>query len=259
MDFYVIPPNSRLELMHLGKRYFCLAQHYLNNEKYRQFFKEVKKTGAWITLDNGAGDHALITEQLLLECTEDLMPNEVIPPDTLFDSFTTLEALNSFISKMDSKLKDRVEIFGCPQGNTQQEWIDCYLEMLANPAVKTIGMSKLGIPHAFLGKAENDQGIMESRHLAVDYLLTNDLIQKPLHFLGMGSPLEMEKYKKLNNSLFRSTDSCNTVWSGMNNLDWSNSEFQRMPTPKDYFERQVTEDQLTFVLSNINWFNNFLL
>ncbi len=39
MDFYVIPPNSNMELMKKGDRFFCLSQIYLRNEEYRNFIK----------------------------------------------------------------------------------------------------------------------------------------------------------------------------------------------------------------------------
>lgn len=259
IDFYTIPPNSQMGMMHLGKRYFCLAQHYYNNEEYRNFFKQQRDVGHWVTLDNGAGDHALITEDILVWCMKDLMPNEVIPPDVLFDKQTTITNLESFIDRMVKEdLIDKIEIFFCPQGKDKQEWLECYEYGICRSVVKTIGMSKLAIPHAWNGDASNDQGIMEARHAAVDHLLEVGLIQKPLHFLGMGSPLEMQKYKELNNPLFRSTDSCNSIWSAMNEFDWTKAQFQRIRTPHDYFEREMTEEQIILAKSNIEWFENLL-
>ncbi len=259
MDFYVIPPNSQLNLMSEGKRYFCLAQHYYNSEEYRNYFKGAKAHGHWVTLDNGAGDHDLITEDVLMWCAQDLMPNEIIPLDYLFDMKKTLFALQSFLERMiEEQLIDKIEIFAVPQGNTAEEWEVCYRTMLINPYVKTLGMSKLGIPHAFLGEAKDDQGIMEARHLAVDRLMKMNYIEKPLHFLGMGNPLEMQKYIALNNPLFRSTDSCNSILSGMLGYSWEEGNFTRNKTPKNYFDLEMTEDQITLAKSNIQYLRNLL-
>jgi len=188
-----------------------------------------------------------------------LMPNEVVPPDTLFDRDKTLFSLSSFIKRMrEEDLLKEIEIFAAPQGKTKEDWLNCYEEMLNNSDVTTIGLSKLGVPFAWLGEAKDDQNIMEARHLCVDYLLENNLIHKPLHFLGMGSPMEFVKYKELNNPLFRSTDSCNSIWSAMNGLDWNKEQFERIPTPKDYFDREMTADQISLAKSNIQWFKQLL-
>lgn len=257
IDCYIIPPNKHLELMHHGDRYFCLAQLYRTNKEYRDFFKTQKRFGKWITLDNGAGDHALITEDILFDCMIDLMPNEVIPPDTLFNKDVTLKALHSFVERMKAaNLLDKIQIFACPQGEDKEAWLSCYSSMLKNPNVSTIGMSKLAIPHAFVGQTSTDQGIKEARNQAFALLKEKGLLQKPLHFLGMGDPTEFGVYK--NEPMVRSTDSCNTVWSGANSIDFAAGNFTRIKTPHDYFDLSFTDEQLTMALSNITWFRNLL-
>lgn len=249
MNNYIIPPNNHLDLMHLGDRYFCLAQIYKENEEYRNFFKEMKRLGKWVTLDNGAGDHAMITEDILFDCMIDLMPSEVIPPDTLFDADTTLASLDSFIERMKAaNLLDKIEIFACPQGKDQTDWIQCYKVMLMNPHVTTIGMSKLAIPHAWNGDASNDQGIKEARNACFFYLKESGLLKKPLHFLGMGDPTEFAFYK--GEPLVRSTDSCNTVWSAMNDIRFTEGNFKRIRTPHDYFERTISPGILPIIYQN---------
>lgn len=258
MDFYIIPPVAHLDLIKSGKRAFCLTQLYQKHEHYRKFFKQLKTDGWWITLDSGIGDHNPVTQDELFEATLDLMPSEVIPLDTLFNKSETILNLMDFIHRLKTAgLVYRVQIMGCPQGNTKEEWINCYNYMLNEPAVRTIGMSKLTIPKTWLNKTD-DQGIMEARYLCVDYLLENNLVQKPLHFLGMGSPLEMVKYKELNNPLFRSTDSCNSIWSAMNCQSWFRGHFDRIQTPKDYFDRMMIEPEMDLAKENIDWFKNLV-
>lgn len=253
MQAYIIPPNKNLDLMHLGDgRYFCLAQIYYTNQEYRTFFKEQVKRGKWVTLDNGAGDHALITEDILFDCMLDLMPSEVIPPDVLFDSETTLKNLDSFISRMqDANLLSKIQIFACPQGEDRNAWLSCYEKMLVNPHVSTIGMSKLAIPHTFIGQTSTDQGIKEARNEAFALLKEYGWLQKPLHFLGMGDPTEFAAYK--NEPMARSTDSCNTVWSAMNDIDFTMGDFTRIKTPHDYFDREVSKTALPLAYQNIQF------
>jgi hypothetical protein len=243
--------------MDLGsKRIFGLAHLYVQYEHYRDFLKARKKEGYFITMDNSAAEKALVTEDILIEVVRDLMPHEVISPDHLFDKDNTIKSLNSFVKRMkQEELYGKVEIFAVPQGGTKEEWLDCYNYMLIHPDVHTIGMSKLGIPHAFLGQAKDDQGIMEARHECVDLLLQADLIKKPLHFLGMGNPLEMKKYVALNNPLFRSTDSCNSVWSAMCGISWEHGDYRRIKTPHNYFEQKMSEANIELAISNIEFFH----
>lgn len=254
MDFYVIPPLAHLDLMHQGKgnRYFCLAQLYKKSPEYREFFRERVREGAWVTLDNGAGDHDVVTEEDLFTAMEDLLPSEVIPPDYLFDCDRTMSAFALFVTQMRMRLEfDKIEIFACPQGATRDEWVECYTHFLNIPQVNTIGMSKIAVPKAFLDKT-GDTDIAEARNIAYDYLKTRGLLHKPLHFLGMGDPREFRHYK--GDPIIRSTDSCNTVWAGMNDIKFPGGDFRRIPTPKDYFDRTMSSYERMVAQLNIDWF-----
>lgn len=253
MDFYVIPPLSNMSLMHSGDRYFCLAQLYLKDEKYRKFFLELPEE-SWVTLDNGAGDHDLVTEDQLFQVMEELMPNEVIPPDVLFDSTVTVENACRFYERMQQEgLDDKIEIFFCPQGQTQADWLDCYEWALDREWIATIGLSKIAVPQAFL-QEKGDVGIMEARHNCFNYLKVKGLLRKPLHLLGMGDAREFAYYSQFKEGEYiRSSDSCNTVWSAMNDIDWHEGNFERIPTPKDYFDRdKLTQEQLVFFENNVD-------
>lgn len=259
MEFYVIPPLGELELMNLGDRYFCLAQLYMDpaNVEYRNFFKQKVAEGKWVTLDNGAGDHSLVNEDMLINATLDLMPSEVIPPDVLFDGITTIRNLESFLTAMEQRgLLGKVEVFGCPQGANKDEWLFVYKYMLNHPHVNTIGFSKIAVPFAFL-EAKDDTLIREARVMAYDMLKAAGLIRKPIHCLGAGDPREFIRYQ--NDPLMRSTDSCFSVWSAMNNISWSLGQFERIKTPHDYFTRPVTEDQKDLAIQNIKWFRTFIV
>ena len=252
MDFYVIPPNSQMELMKKGDRYFCLSQIYLKNAEYRAFFKARVAEGAWVTLDNGAGDHETVTKEQVLEIARELQPSELIPLDILFDGKSTFENLKWTLDAMsdDEELKD-IEVFACPQGKDLDEWLKVYKYMLDNDKVSTIGMSKLAIPWVISGVKFGDVGIAKDRNYMYHLLMSQGLVQKPLHFLGAGEAWEFEKYK--GNPLVRSTDSCFTVWSGMNGQKFGTEDYERIPTPHDYFDRIMTEEQIELALHNIEY------
>lgn len=257
MDIYVISPVNHLSLMNEGNRFFCLAQLYKKHEKYRTFFKQKVKDGYWVTLDNGAGDHDIVTMKDLIHIMVDLHPSEVIPPDVLFDGISTLRNFEDFI-RNDSRscmAGKKIEIFACPQGRTEADWMFLYRYFLHHPEVNTIGFSKIAVPFAFFN-VSGDVQIKEARNYAYQTLKAKGLIQKPIHLLGMGDPREMEMYLK--DPLMRSTDSCNTVWAGMNGICFEDGNFERIPTPKDYFDRSISVFDMNLVYKNVKWFRTLV-
>ena len=250
MDFYVIPPLSALQLMEQGDRYFCLSQLYLRDENYRAYFKQKVAEGAWVTLDNGAGDHETVTREQVLEIARDLQPSELIPLDILFNSKETIDNLEWTIEQMknDMFLK-HIEILACPQGESLSEWLNTYQYMLNNANVDTIGMSKLAIPYAMSKVRGGDANIARDRNAMYTLLKDRGLLGKPLHFLGAGEPWEFEMYR--GDLLVRSTDSCFSIWGGMNGERFDNPDYKRIPTPKDYFYRVIDPMSMSHIISNI--------
>lgn len=259
MDFYVISPVSELNLMHHGDRYFCLAQLYKKHSHYRDFFKEQVRLGRWVTLDNGAGDHDIVTPHELFEIMLDLQPSEVIPPDFLFNGIKTIRELELFYTAMklsaDADKIENVQILACPQGRNKDEWMFVYEYMLQHPGVTTIGLSKIAVPKAFKDVI-GDKMIKEARQQCIYELGEANLLKKPLHFLGMGDPTEFMSYRQL--PIARSTDSCNTIWSGMCQIEFNKGNFERIPTPKDYFDRGMTGSDIKRAEENIIWFRKML-
>lgn len=250
MQFYVIPPLSKLSLMQQGDRIFVLAQLWNKSSEYRQYIMDQKAAGKWITLDNGAGDHCTVSLDQLISITSALMPNEVIALDILFDKDQTMRNLDTFVDMMrHSQLLGKVKIFACPQGDTKSDWFECYRYMVNHDDVDVIGLSKIAVPHIY-GTGRDDSGIMQARHLCYDELKSLGLIVKPIHCLGAGDPREFIKYR--GDDLMRSTDSCFSVWSAMNGIDWNAGNFERIATPLDYFERDVTDEQVELATSNIS-------
>ncbi|RLG12942.1 hypothetical protein DRN69_06310 [Candidatus Pacearchaeota archaeon] len=250
MDFYVIPPVKYQYLSHLGDRYFCLAQLYVKYKSYRKFFLDRKKEGRFITLDNGAAERSLVTEEVLLNVVKELQPNEVIAPDILFNKEKTILSLENFIFKM-KKLGylKYTKIFGCPQGSNKKEWISAYKYMLSKKEVSVIGLSKIAVPYCWLG-ATNDKKIAESRIKCVQYLEDNNLLKKPIHCLGMGNPTEFVFYKYIKQ--IRSTDSCYTILAAYNNINFLEGNFTRIKTPHNYFSyNQLSRKVLKNVIDNV--------
>ena len=173
MDIYVISPLSNLEPMKLGDRLFALAHLWMKSQEYRDFFyKQIDEDpDRWITLDNSAAERALVTEDVLIEICHELMPSEVIAPDVLFNKEETIKNAVAFKTRMEKEgLLDAIDIFFCPQGKSKEDWLEAYEWGLKKDWIQTIGFSKIAVPQAWLPEWKDDQGIMEARHMAYDYL-----------------------------------------------------------------------------------------
>ena len=252
MDFYVISPVSNLEPMKLGNRIFALAHLWVQFPQYRQFILDRKEEGYWITLDNSAAERALVTEDVLINICHELMPNEVIAPDVLFDKKQTILNARKFVARMDKEeLFGKIDIFFCPQGKTKKDWLEAYEFGLKADWITTIGFSKIAVPKAFLTNFSDDQGIKEARHMAYDYLKERGMLKKPIHCLGQGDPTEFAYY---DHPCMRSTDSVYPVFAASLGQDFNVDHETRTPTPHIFLETYDMSDvDMDLVESNIDF------
>lgn len=253
MDTYVISPVSNLEPMLLGDRIFVLAHLWVKYPHYREFILKQKSEGKYTTLDCSAAERALVTEDVLIDICRELMPNEVIAPDHLFDKDKTIDSAISFYRRLRNEHLDqglfKINIFFCPQGKTKQDWIEAYMWGIEKDWISTIGFSKIAIPQAWLADWKDDQGIMEARHMAYDFLKQENLLVKPIHCLGQGSPKEFSYY---DHPTMRSTDSVYPILSAINGVDFRKDTETRIPTPHNFLETFDMRDvDMDLVRSNI--------
>lgn len=258
MKFYAIPPNKHLDMMHNGDRYFCLAHHYLQDQKYKEYFLNIQNTNseAFIILDNSAAEHSLVTEGTLLDIVEELKPNEVIAPDVLFNKRQTITNFNRFVTKMiDQSLIEHTSIFACPQGSTKGEWLECYRQMAQNPYVSCIGLSKIAVPKCW-NDVTGDKMIGVSRNECVQELKDRNILIKPLHLLGMGEHTEFDYYLQNKIPNIRSSDSCYTILAAINGISFEEGDVTRIPTENAYFDVTLTEEQQILAKKNIEYLKN---
>lgn len=257
-QIFFIPPVSAMDLSEHGTHnLFVIGQRYKSDEKYREYVHKAKQDGRFLILDNGVGDEGeILTNEEVYALAKELQPDEVIPTDDLYNKTATILHTQDMISwlKRDGLL-GKIHIFMCPQGNTLEEWVECYTWALNNPDVSTIGMSKKTIPH-ILFNAKPDELIAEARNMMYDILEYRGLLGKPLHMLGSAGPKEYEHYKY--SKWVRSTDSCIAIWAGYNKVKFDSLWYKRIPTPKNYFDLKLDEEQREYALYNINNFKNIL-
>ena len=240
--------------MKLGDRIFALAHLWVQSAEYKAFILDRKEEGYWITLDNSAAERALVTEDILIEICRELMPDEVIAPDVLFDKEETILNARMFKDRMEEEgLLGTIDIFFCPQGETKQAWLNAYNWAINQSWIDVIGFSKIAVPNAWLDNYTDDQGIKEARHMAYDYLKEKGLLVKPIHCLGQGDPTEFAYY---DHPMMRSTDSVYPVFAASLGQDFTIDHTTRTPTPHNFLETfDMSNVDMELVKSNVQFLN----
>lgn len=113
-----------------------LLSHLLEDERYVEYYKERRRQGDYLILDNsahefGKGNDA---EQLLKQASA-LRAQEVVCPDILFDANGTVESTRTMLRYIE-KHKEVWEEAGeprlmiVPQGGNRTEWVKCLNNLL---------------------------------------------------------------------------------------------------------------------------------
>lgn len=248
-------PNTHIELSELGNNtFYILGQEYKKSQSYREYTHKAIKDGRFTILDSGMGDHGdFLTNKEMFELVKELHPSEVIPTDNLYNKELTIQHTQQMIDWMKKDgLLETTKILMCPQGNTIDEYISCWKWAIDNECVSTIGMSKKTVPHVIVGEA-NDLNIAKARHIMYDILKVRGLMTKPIHMLGSEGPFEYEYYG--DDKMIRSTDSCVAIWQGCNNSTFDQKDYQRIPTPSNYFDIVIEPHMKDSIKFNTDFFN----
>ena len=177
-----IVPVAHLGLTFDHARFLALV-HLLRIPDYRQFFEERVEAGKYVILDNSTVElgEPWAMEDYLAEAMS-IGAHEILLPDWLHNSNRTLDAAESGLRRIENSGYSG-RIMGVPQGDSQEDWIDCLEEMLG------MGITSIGISRRYLDK------FGESRLFAchVTYYLAQAMnIEVSIHLLGAGLPLEVE-------------------------------------------------------------------
>lgn len=190
------------EFVENGDIAFTLCDWILSDKNYTDSYRKSIK---YKITDNMAAENGISSPvEQVLTAARAVHTNEVWASDKLYDKKKTLKLTNEFIRAL--KPYDTFKIVGLPQGKTFKEWLSCYKEMLANPRIDVIALSKYSCPKAFSKLAKTDI-IGKARPFAVKWLNKKGLLKKPIHLAGADNFIieEIEEMKKY--PIVRSIDS----------------------------------------------------
>lgn len=192
-----IVPLKFLELTKDNYYHMCLAQLVLKSEEYADFYRRMSDEGKYVIVDNGACEGEVMTPKDLIKVYNFINPTEIVLPDVLFDSYTTMDKVEYFFTIYGSELS-RFKKMIVPQGKDWMEWLWCLSEMSKFDYFEEV--TTIGIPK-WLDKCY-------SLRPYICKILKRDFPDKEIHLLGCGSnPAVLIPECRHNNSKVRGCDS----------------------------------------------------
>lgn len=135
-----IVPVSHLADTVDNQYHMCLA-HLVSCTEYKEHFAEMAKRGKFVLMDNGAAEGSQLDFDKLFEMYEEINPTEIVLPDTLYESGSTIQKAREFLVEMERRgVKYRT--MAVPQGRTFAEWMACARILIKDTRINSIGVSK---------------------------------------------------------------------------------------------------------------------
>ena len=219
----VICPTSMLHWLQeefQPRLHLVLAQVYLQDEEYADFFKARRVLGDDIILDQGAAElGAAIDEELIMKIAEDLRPTIVVAPDVIHSGFETVLRTGAFIGKYEAQLRSwDIKIMAVPQGENSAVYLSCFMLFNTSPKIDWLGISKFH-PADFGNRAKLLSSLEE-------------FVTKPCHLLGVGG-LVSDLVEERKFEFVKSNDTAKAIKLALQGLTLAEGD-KRKPV-KDYF------------------------
>ena len=184
MKLCIIAPISHLHLASYGSGIHMALTHLaLKSDEYVKAYQRFKNKGEYLILDNSAFEMEQqgkgLDPEPVLKAAKRIGVDEVIATDVLLDGDATVASTREFIKQYNNFFSEEIrlgrpvpKIMAVPQGKTVEEWIDCYMRLIALEGVNVLGFSKIAVTTAFGGPNARsvDGGVTQSRLKLYDYL-----------------------------------------------------------------------------------------
>lgn len=243
---------------------YCLVHMCEKDSEYTQFYVDQAKKGRTVFLDNSVFELGeAVTPEFLLKWAEIIKPTHIIPPDVLHNGPETITNLVKFIDTMKQKGLN-YKVIGVAQGKTQDEFIDCFGEMLQNKDVDVVAIPyDIKFYDQFLDIKSQSRFVI-ARWLLIETLMTTFLINKPIHLLGCSNPLEFKRYGSDPDiyHMIKSVDTSSPIIHGI--FGQRLSLDKGLPCEKirdllvDNLDREINPTQLSMIRENIKTFKALL-
>jgi len=232
---------------------FVIAPVCLKFMEYRMFNAAQRRKGRFVVLDNGTFEGELLEVEKLLDLVKLIHPQEVIAPDIIGNREETVRLARDFCVKLrNESLFCQVQV--CPQGNSFEDWLQCYQELVDLPQVSSIGVSYVGhfeFPEDrdYFGPDMAPEETIRLRFF--HYLVGRGLLRgdKRYHLLGLYSPSALSWYARY--PFIRSIDTSFPIVCALrgDRMD----EGTRKPPGKLDYNSELTDEALALAVRNVLW------
>jgi len=268
----LIPPIPELPKFGYGD-FHLLLSHLMDNDEYVHHYKEQRRRGAYLVLDNSAHENnSGETAEKLAKQALRLNAQEVVVPDHLFDAEkTVMGAIAAMETWFERGTVSFQELSPClmyvPQGKSEADWVECLKELMRI--------------HIYLAKARlvrRDLTIGLSKDYemwpgGLSYLIERYLfplredawstgIRMNVHLLGWGR--ELRELSRIADQFpwVRSTDSAKPFVYAMSGIRLTKKKIQMQnpPTypgrPARYFQTRLDSKGRAISMANVRVFKD---
>ncbi len=237
---------------------YALVHLFETHPEYYNFFKDSKKLGRQVLLDNSIFELGKSFDSIkFAKYIKELKPNFYIVPDVLEDGYETIKSFHNFVNEYTDLPGLKI---GVVQGKTYDELVDCYKYMSDNADYIAISFDYSYYLVTGIGKSKLE------RYSSGRYTFINDLKRegiwnnyKPHHLLGCSLAKEFNLYN--NDRTIRSVDTSNPVVAGIKELRYNgNLGLEDKPSIKlaDLIDHQVTDSEMENIEYNVNEFKGII-
>ena len=254
-------PNKYLNQLYPLIDFPFLINIYRNNPVYREFYIESCRNAPISFLDTGFYEklvHKLdieLTDEALLEGIDIFHPKYVIANEVLGDREKTIDC----IKRMRDLVEDKAQVCGVVHGCNFNEEMKCFEQYQDLVDI-------IAIPHTFVFNEElvnlvpsiNVENDTLRRSLFRIYVV-NEMLKngsdKPVHLLGVNSPLEVLNLSK--NKCILSVDTSSPIQCGLKGVRYNHSGIlphEKIFQEPHYIEliEDLTEQQFNDIKHNMN-------
>ena len=251
----------------LSNMHMSLAHLVVESDEYATFYKWQGHSGNFVIMDNSAFEFESqgrgVPQDMVIEAANKINPNEICVADMLFDGKATIEAVDDFmkfVKKYHPYLIGNVKFMAIPQGNSEDEWLDCYEALVTRRDINTIGFSKLSIPESFYGNHKESFNCTEARIKVCDFLVTHNMepyrFDKETHLLGSdnGGVSELRYYyHRRYNDWIRSNDTSMPFVYGLHKkkIDLKSGKVSNIILDKLDFDAEYNNEQMQCIDHNM--------
>ena len=239
---------------------YVLLHKLIEDEEYFNAVKDIMNVGAWngtsheVYLDNSCFElGSSLSNELLYEWCQKILPSVVILPDTLGNKKVTISQTDEFLDSYPDTAQYGMAVI---QGNSPDEMIDCYQYFRDHP--KNIYM--IGIPFVYSWIEKNPIKQAIERIKLLDKLNDSRVIDRnrPHHLLGTWWACEFSSYRDY--QWIRSIDTSNPIMAAIDNNKYSDVGVIGKPkaTFDSSYRMNISDIDMDLLYYNVNMFKEIV-